>query len=138
MEQISFPVLCLSHDNSICTFPTLRELTRCSTVSLLKNRYYDGLLVYDSSGMCFVVSGADPILESSWTHQLLARIFNQRFTVQLRISHSDFTSLAQIKEAVILQLDKAPDFWSASRQLREWRRGISGASSMSELIALFA
>jgi hypothetical protein len=138
VTQIAFPALCLSGDNSVCVFLSLDALCRCSATSLFHNRYYDGLQVFDSTGACFEVAEADPVPPASTFSQMLARLTNRPLVVQLRIVHSSTIPLAEIKDKVTEWVRRTPDFWEASRDLKEWEANISEAPTVPDLVALFA
>ena len=138
VAQIAFPVLCLSEDNSVCAFSSLGALSRCNATSLFHNHYYDGLLIFDANGSCFAVAGADLVAHQSKLARLIARLVNKHFVVQLRISRSPTLSFAEIKAMVLEWVHRTPDYWEASRDIGDWETSISDASSVPDLVALFA
>lgn len=138
LRDLSFPVLCLSQDNSIVPVESAQSLTECSATAFFRNRYFDHLLVIDSNASSFVVISADPVVPIASLRRTLARLLNQRIRVRLRLERAGSSSLASAQAAVSGWLERAPEFWEAAYDLAEWKQRVATVATMRELIALFA
>lgn len=138
MNRLTFPVLCLSRDSSIAVAETSDRLHRCNALAFFANRYYDGLLVIDSTAARFRVVRAEAAPALSAIGRWIARAVNRRLRVELQLEALGPASLDEARRTVLEWLDRAPDFWEASRDLAEWKRLVAGAGSPRALIALFA
>ena len=133
-----FPVLCLSNDNSISVSENLEELSRANALALFRNRYFDGLIVIDSCVQRFLVVRAEVVPPLSPFARAVVRVLNRRLRVKLHLEVECSMSLDDAKKLVKVWLDRAPDFWEASRDIEEWRRAVDSAATARRLIALFS
>ena len=135
VNELAFPVLCLARDSSITVADCRTALTRCNALAFFKNRYFDNLLVIDSRGATFRVTPADYKQLSTVGHVVLC-LTNGQMDVNLQLSPQRM-SFAEVQESVLAWLDLAPEFWEASRDIKEWRDAVREAQSVSDLILLF-
>lgn len=133
--ELTFPVL--SQDSSIAVADRPETLRSCNAVALLKNRYYENLVIIDSGGNRYRIVDVKVVPPLSTLSRWSARILNSRLQVELEIESLGPGSLEDAKRIVSEWLDRAPDFWEASREITEWRRLIARANSAKELIAIF-
>jgi len=136
-ESLDYPALCFSRDRSLVVARDASDLTRCNAVAFWKNRYFEDLLIVDAAGRRFRVESAQPDPEVGAMDQYVARLLNRRFRVNLRLRPEGRMALIEIKRTAIEWIEKAPDFWSASRELSEWSRQITSCRSVVGLARLF-
>jgi hypothetical protein len=135
VNELTFPVLCLSRDSSISVADGKTALTRCNALAFFRNRYFENLLVIDSRAAAFRVTAAAPEPLSPLRITAL-RLTNGAMRVTLQLSPEPMT-LAEIRESVLAWLDLAPEFWEESRDMEEWRDVVGAAQSVGDLISLF-
>jgi hypothetical protein len=138
VDRLSFPALCLARDTSIIVVESPDGLRQCNALAFFKNRYFDDLLIFDSSAAQYRVASATPAEPLTGMKKLLVRVLNRRLTVQLSLTREAGASLETAKDRVLAWLRKEPDFWEASRELSEWERVVKAAPDMRRLIELFA
>lgn len=138
VDELAFPVLCLARDTSIVVAQSADHIRRCNAVAFFKNRYFDELIVFDSSGAQYRVVKATLAEPVTGVKRLLVRAFNGRLTVDLRLQREAAASLETAKDRVVAWIRKDPDFWEASRELSEWERMVKTAPDMRQLITLFS
>lgn len=137
MKLMKFPVLCLAREGSICSALDANDLCSCNTMALFKNRYFEGLSIFDAAGHHFIVRSAVPVSPLSGLSLLFARLVNKRLKVRIEIESTAAVSLNRVKESMVQWLHKQPEFWEASRDLRDWERAVTKASGVPSLAALF-
>ena len=137
LEELSFPVLCLSRDTSIVVARDADSLGRCNALAFWKNQYFRELLVIDLTGASFTVVDAETETGYSPVARFLARLTNRELRVRLRLRSEGAPSLATAKRRVGEWLDKAPEFWEASAELSEWKARVTACGSMAQLIEVF-
>lgn len=137
VKLMKFPALCLAREGSICTVLDANDLCSCNTMSLFKNRYFEGLNIFDATGHHFIVRSAEPATPLSGLSLLLARLVNKRLKVRLEIESTEAVSMNRVKESTVQWLHKQPEFWEASRDMRDWEVAVAKASGVPELAALF-
>lgn len=135
--ELAFPVLCLSRDRSIAVAESPERLERCNALAFFRNRYFEDLMVVDSTGRCFRVARAEPVPPLTGLNRTLARALNRRLRVSLALGPAERRSLDEVKALVREWMDRAPDLWEASRDLDEWRAAVAGAATLPALIRLF-
>jgi hypothetical protein len=138
VDRLSFPALCLARDTSISVAESPDGLRRCNALAFFKNRYFDDLIIFDSSAARYRVASATPAEPLTRTKKWFVRALNRRLTVQLSLSRDADASLDTAKDCVLAWLKKDPGFWEASRELSEWERMVKAAPDMARLIRLFA
>lgn len=112
-------------------------LRQCNALAFFKNRYFEDLIILDSSAAQYRVASATPAEPLIGMKKLFVRVLNRRLTVQLRLTREAGASLEAAKDHVLAWLRKDPDFWEASRELPEWERAVKAAPDMGRLIRLF-
>lgn len=138
VDQLSFPVLCLSRDTSIAVAEKSERLQRCNALAFFKTRYFDDLIIFDSNGAQYRVVKVAAAKPLTGVRKWLIRALNLHLFVQLTLEQERAPSLATAKEHVLLWLKKDPDFWEESRPIAEWERVVKAAPDMPRLIRLFA
>ncbi len=138
VDQLSFPVLCLSRDTSITTAESPERLQGCNARALFTTRYFEDLIVFDSTGEQYRVLSAEMSPPLTGMRRWLARAFNRSLTVRLELQRENAVSLATAKQHVLIWLKKDPDFWEESRDIDDWERLVDAAKDMRRLIELFA
>jgi hypothetical protein len=136
VETLHYPVLCLSRDTSISVRPDPGALCRCNAKALWGNRYFEGLLVFDSSARRYRVTDASPAVPVSAVRQGLMRLLNQSVPVRLSMEEIGPPSLEQVKERVLESIDGDPEFWEAGGELAELKSRIARASGVPQLAAI--
>jgi hypothetical protein len=138
VDRLSFPCLCLARDTSITVVDGPDELRRCNALAFFKNRYFEDLIIIDSSAAEYRVTTAVPAEPVTGIKKWFVRAFNSRLTVQLSFRREPGASLDAAKDRVLTWLRKDPDFWEASRELSEWERMVKAVPDVRRLIRLFA
>jgi hypothetical protein len=133
-----FPVLCLSQDSSISVAESPERLHRANALAFFRNRYFEDMIVMDSQARQFRVVGADVVPALSVSGRWTARLLNKSLRVNLRLAPQGPGSLDDAKRIVAGWLDRAPDFWEASRDIGEWKDMVARADTARVLIALFS
>ena len=136
--QLSFPVLCLSRDTSILVIAGPEQLQRCNALAFFKTRYFDDLLIFDSSCAHYRVVRCELVTPLTGIRKWLIRALNRPLTVELTLQTERQASLSTAKEHVLVWLKKAPGFWQESRDMADWERLVKAAPDMRRLIQLFA
>ena len=138
VDRPSFPCLCLARDTSIIAVESPDKLCRCSALAFFKSRYYEDLIVFDSSAVEYRVATAALAEPLTGMKKWFVRAFNARLTVQLCFRREAAASLDAAKDRVLAWLRKDPDFWEAGREMSEWESMVKTAPDMGRLITLFA
>lgn len=136
VETLHYPVLCLSRDTSISVRPDAGTLCRCNAKAFWGNRYFDGLLVFDSAARRYRVTDASPAEPVSAVRQGLMRLLNQTVPVRLSMEEIGPPSLEQVKEHVLEWIERDPGFWEAGGELAELKGRIARASGVPQLAAI--
>ena len=138
VDQLSFPILCLSRDTSISVAAAPERLTRCNAVAFFKNRYFDDVVILNANAEQFRVVQAEPHPRLTGARRWFTRVFNRSIVVNLQLRREGAPSIDRAKQQVIAWLDKAPDFWEESRDLSEWKLMINDATDIRQVVQLFS
>lgn len=123
VDQLCFPVLCLSRDASIAVAENAERLERCNALAFFKTRYYDDLVICDSKGAQYRVSRFELATPLSGIKKWLIRAWNRPLMiVRLTVERERQGSLTTAKEHVLIWLNKDPGFWEECRDMAEWER----------------
>jgi hypothetical protein len=110
MSEPLFPVLCLSHDNSISVAENLEALGRANALAFFRNRYFNGLIIIDSRAQRFRVVRAEVAPPLSTLARAVVRVLNRRVRVKLHLEAESSMSLDDAKRLVKVWLDRARIF----------------------------
>jgi hypothetical protein len=137
VDQLSFPVLCLSGDSSVTAAANPEQLQQCNALAFFKNRYFDDLVIFDSNAEQFRVVRAEAAPPLVGVKKWLTRVFNRHLTVRLELQREAPASIGAAKRQVLIWLEKAADFWEESRDIAEWQEMVEAAPDMRRLLQLF-
>lgn len=135
-HQLSFPVLCLSQDSSIQVADSQERLERCNARAFFTTRYFEGMVLFDSSGNRFRVIATSLVSPEAGVRRWITRASNGEVKVRLQLEREALSSVDAAKHEVLDCIEKAPDFWEASRDLGEWRQLVRDARTMRDLLTL--
>jgi hypothetical protein len=134
----TYPVLALAHDSTIIPYESETELASCNATGFWRNRYYEGLKVYDSDARAWRVVDASVARPRGNVARAIARIFNGRLIVVVKWERdSDLDGMDEARKDAEAWLRRDTDFWESEADMEEWSRRIRSCQTMPSLLSIF-
>ncbi len=133
LESLRYPVICFSQ-NIVRVKRTENELSTCNRLAL-KNGWYRGMLIVDSSGTALRVKDARTLrgIGFFWGYGLLR---SRRVIAELAVADPPSTkSVGDLKE-VVLESFRKHHGWSSRGDFAELKLRIRKATTISEIIEI--
>lgn len=130
-NSIKYPAIILDRNNTVEIIKSNDDLTSCSDKAL-KNGFYKGLVIIDSSGKSLKIINAQKNKIKKFSIFL-----NHIISVDLEYDSKVINfSVSQFKEKIISMIEKKKGFWSSAWDINELKDEIDKAENYEDVMQL--